>query len=182
MAGVPLIKLFEDVGPGLLVHPGTVIRHGGDDLAAFFVQRDTHDLALRAELGRVVEDVEPDFLQEGFISQILHVLNVSLEIEVFVPPFLLCQEHALADLLAQADIFRVAEDRLALDAVQREDIGGELREAFALVPDDGQVLLLILGRQVDVQKEVGEAADAHDRGLELVGEVVDEVLAQDLRA
>ena len=163
-------------------HPLALIGHRDHQGTFFFAQVHSHGAALRAELGGVVQQVEPDLFQQPLAAGVLCRNKVGIKIQLLLPPLLLGHQHALAQLLIQGEACFVGQDRLALHPVQGQDIRCQVGQPPALVPDDGQVFLLILGRQLLFQQQVRKTADTDDGRFELVGEVVDKILSQNFSA
>ena len=182
VAGVALIELFKDVRLRVGAHPLALIGHRDHQGVFCFAQVHGHGAALRAELGGVVQQVEPDFFQQPLAAGVLCRGKIGIKIQLLLPPLLLGHQHALAQLFIQGEARFVGQDSLALHPVQGQNIRCQVGQPPALVPDDGQVFLLILGRQLLFQQQVGKAADADDGRFEFMGEVVDKILPQDLSA
>ena len=153
VAGVALIELFKDMRLRVGAHPLALIGHRDHQGVFCFAQVHGHGAALRAELGGVVQQVEPDFFQQPLAAGVLCRNKVGIKTQLLLPPLLLGHQHALAQLFIQREGCFVGQDSLTLHPVQGQDIRCQVGQPPALVPDDGQVFLLILGRQLLFQQQ-----------------------------
>ena len=65
---------------------------------------------------------------------------------------------------------------------EQDGVAGQAGKAVRFFLDNRQVLPLLFRGQFTLQHEGGEAVDGGDGGLEFMGEVIDEVLLQELDA
>lgn len=92
------------------------------------------------------------------------------------------EDGAPLDLLVQGVGVLLGDELLGLQPGEEQGAVGQVGQAGGLVQDDLEVLLPLLRGGVRLPQELGKALDGGDGGLELVGEVVDEVVPQGLDA
>ena len=137
---------------------------------------------LRAELGGIIQQIQPDLLYQRFAAVVGAGGQRGLKLQRLIAPLLPGHKDALAQLLIQRKVCAVGQNGLCLDTIQEQHTAGKLRQPLALIADDLQILALFLRGNLLVQQQVGKAADADDGRLELMGKVIHKILAQQLRA
>ena len=137
---------------------------------------------LRAELGGIIQEIQPDLLYQRFAAVVGAGGQLGLKLQRLIAPLLPGHKDALAQLLIQRKVCAVGQNGLCLDTIQEQHTAGKLCQPPALIADDLQILALLLWGDILVQQQVGKAADADDGRLELMGKVIYKILAQQLRA
>ena len=182
VAGVPLIELLKDMAAGLGVHTAAMVSDSHNRSALLAVQCYAYGSVLRAELGGIIQQIQPDLLYQSFAAVVGAGGQLGLKLQRLIAPLLPGHKDALAQLLIQRKVCTVGQNGLCLDTIQEQHTAGKLCQPPALIADDLQILALLLWGDILVQQQVGKAADADDGRLELMGKVIYKILAQQLRA
>ena len=175
MGAVALIELVEDVLPGLRGNARALVLHGEHNAAIRANQPQPHRSVGRVELHGVADQVAPHVHQQPRVAPVADLLQIDVEFDLlFAPPGLQRQDR-LAHLLVQAEHRGLPGDGLVLHLGQKQNVADQAGQPVGVVQNLVHVLALLRRGPVRILEQHGVALDGVDGGLELVGDVGDEV-------
>ena len=182
MGGVGLIEFVEDVGQVLLRHPRPLVAHADQHPSFLFPGADRDDAARGAEFDRVVQQVGPHLGQQALVAVVEDDGQLHRQPAVFGRPFGLQLHDGAADLLVQPEGPPLQGAAAVLDLGQGEDVAHQIGQTARVFEDALHAVVPLLLAQAGVLQQHGIAFDGGDGGLEFVGHVGHEIVAQGLDA
>ena len=170
------------MGPYLLRHADAGVGHRDRQLLRPGLEGDGDLAPLGGVFYRVVQQVDPHMAHQLLIARVLRRLQVGGEGDPLFLPGGGEEDGATLDLLVQGVGPLLRDALLGLQLGEQQGAVGQVGQAGGLVQNDLEVLVPLLRGGVRLPEKLGKALDGGDGGLELVGEVVDEVGAQGLDA
>ena len=107
VAGVPLIELLKDMAAGLGVHTAALVSDSHNRSALLAVQCYAYGSVLRAELGGIIQQIQPDLLYQRFAAVVGAGGQLGLKLQRLIAPLLPGHKDALAQLLIQRKVCTV---------------------------------------------------------------------------
>ena len=176
------VEFLENVALGLLIHTHAGVGNGHMDRVLALPQHHGDLAAVGGEADGVGQEVGPDVLHQLLTAVIFHGIQIALHRQPFFQPVPLLLPDAAAQLLVQT-VPRLAGDDLRVFVLGKlQNMGAHGRQTLGLLYHGVRIGPPLLGRQVVVLQELGEAADGDQRRLEFVGEGVHKVHPQQRHA
>ena len=175
---VRLIELLENAVPFFGRNGAAGVRDSHPDTFRTGLDRHPDQPVFRRELDRVVQQIDPDLLQQLRIGFDLIFVKVQAQIQVFCAPSALQQQDAGADLLREIEPVCLPEDGLVFDPGKVQHIGSQGGKAHGFLFDRFQVFFLLLFGQVSTPQQGGKSGDGNDGRFELVRKIIYEIAPQ----
>ena len=182
MGFIRLIELIEDLFLLLRRNGLSGVSDRDHDTIRLLFDLHRHGAPVRRKLYRIADQVDPDLLQQLLLRCDRMFSEFRLNLQLLLLQLIDEHEDTGADLLRQVEGGRLRQNGLAFNFGQAQHIGSHPGQPQRLGLDDIQIFRLLLGRQIAPLQQLGKARNGHDGRFELMGEVVDKVRSQQLRA
>ena len=175
-----MVVFIKDMGADLLRHADA--RISDRDLQLLRADLECHsDLApFRGVFYGVIEQVDPHMAHQLLVAYELRRLQAGGKGDLLFLPGGGEEDGAPLDLFVQGVGALLSNKLLGLQPGEEQGAVGQVGQVGGLIQNDLEVLFTLLRGGVRLPQELRKAFDSGDRGLEFVGEVVDEVGAQGL--